>query len=169
MRSTTLKAPVLPEPTYHVSARWRHWPQPVLARDDTLGSDKQAEPAIRILVVEDNFVVATGIEGALSEAGFDVVGVAISADEAVALAESHKPYLIVMDVRLAGERDGINAAVEIFQKLGIRCVFATAHYDEQSLERAKQAMPLGWLRKPYAMVSLVNAVRGALNELGRRS
>jgi hypothetical protein len=71
-----------------------------------------------------------------------------------------------MDVRLADDSDGIQAAVEIFKKLGIRCIFATAHFDEQSHERARPAMPLGWLQKPYAMVSLVNAVRRSLKDLG---
>jgi len=81
------------------------------------------------------------------------------------LAESQKPTLAVMDVRLGGERDGIHVAMEIFRKLGIRCIFATAHYDQHSLERAKPAMPLGWLEKPYSMVSLINAVHRALREL----
>jgi DNA-binding NarL/FixJ family response regulator len=117
------------------------------------------------LIVEDDFIVATEIETALSNAGFDVAGVAAFADEAVALAESQKPTLAVMDVRLGGERDGIHVAMEIFRKLGIRCIFATAHYDQHSLERAKPAMPLGWLEKPYSMVSLVNAVHRALREL----
>jgi DNA-binding NarL/FixJ family response regulator len=53
--------------------------------------------------------------------------------------------------------------VEIFRKLGIRCIFATAHCDRDVLERAQPAMPLGWLQKPYSMVSLVNAVRRALS------
>jgi hypothetical protein len=72
------------------------------------GSNKDTEPPARILVVEDDFVVAAGIERALFDARFDVAGVAASADEAVELAESQKPSLIVMDVRLAGERDGRN-------------------------------------------------------------
>ncbi len=67
----------------------------------------------------------------------------------------------MIDVRLAEERDGIHAAVEIFRTLGIRCIFATAFYDQDSLEHAKPAMQLGWLQKPYSMVSLVNAVRRA--------
>ncbi len=116
-------------------------------------------------MVEDDFLVAAEIEIALSDAGFDVAGVAASAAEAVELAQSQRPALVVMDVRLAGERDGIHAAVEIFRKLGIRCIFATALYDQYSLERAKPAMPLGWLQKPYSMASLVDAVRSALKEL----
>jgi two-component system, response regulator PdtaR len=132
-------------------------------------SDKRTERPARILVVEDNFLVATGIETALSDAGFDVIGVAAFAEEAVELAESQEPSVVIMDVRLAGDRDGIDAALEIFQKFGIRCIFATAHYDQHSLERAKEAMPLGWLQKPYAMISLVDAVRRALKELGHSS
>src|SRR5260370_1279331 len=73
----------------------------------------------------------------------------------------------VLYVRLGGERDGIHAAVEIFRMLGIRCIFATAYYDQHLLERAGPAMPLGWLQKPYSMVSLVNAVRRAVEELDR--
>jgi DNA-binding NarL/FixJ family response regulator len=137
----------------------------VFAREDSLGSHERAEPPTRILVVEDDFLVAAEIEIALSDAGFDVAGVAASADEAVELAQSQRPALVVMDVRLAGERDGIHAAEEIFWKLGIRCIFATAHSDQHLLERAQTTMPLGWLQKPYSMVSLVNAVRHALKEL----
>lgn len=157
----------LSEPRYEPSAAPRHWPQLVFAREDSAGSDKQIEPPARILVVEDDFLVANEIDIALSDAGFDIAGVAASADEAVELAESQRPALIVMDVRLAGEHDGIHAAVEIFRRLGIRCIFATAYYDQHLLERARPAMPLGWLQKPYSMVSLVNAVRRAVKELDR--
>jgi two-component system, response regulator PdtaR len=156
-----------PEPAYEPSAAPRHWPQLVFAREDSIGSDERTEPPARILVVEDDFLVATEIEIALSNAGFDVAGVAASADAAVELAQSQRPALVVMDVRLGGERDGIHAATEIFRKLGIRCIFATALCDQESLERARPAMPLGWLAKPYSMVSLVNAVRRALKELDR--
>jgi two-component system, response regulator PdtaR len=157
----------LPEPGYQPSAAPRHWPQLLFAREDSAGSDKQIEPPARILIVEDDFLVANEIEIALSDAGFDIAGVAASADEAVELAASQTPALVVMDVRLAGERDGIHAAMEIFQKHGIRCIFATAYYDHHLLERAGPAMPFGWLQKPYSMVSLVNAVRRAVKELDR--
>jgi two-component system, response regulator PdtaR len=123
------------------------------------------QPPSRILVVEDDFLVASEIEIALSNAGFEVAGVAVSADEAVTLAESQQPALAVMDVRLAGGSDGIQAAIEIFQRLGIRCIFATAHSDQDLRKRAMPAMPLGWLQKPYSMALLVNAVRAALKQV----
>ena len=154
-----------PEPGYEPSAAPRYWPQLVFAREDSAGSDARAEPPARILVVEDDFLVATEIEIALSDAGFDVAGIAATADEAIELAQSQRPALVVMDVRLGGERDGIHAATEIFRRLGIRCIFATALYDQDWLERARSAMPLGWLAKPYSMASLVKAVHRALEEL----
>ena len=167
MPSGKLNVLALPEPGYEPCAAPRHWPQLVFAREDSSGPDEQMEPPARILIVEDDFLVANEVEIALSDAGFDIVGVAAAAAEAVELAESQKPALVVMDVRLAGERDGIHAALEIFRTLGIRCIFATAYYDQYLLERARPAMPLGWLQKPYSMPSLVNAVRRAVTELDR--
>jgi len=72
---------------------------------------------------------------------------------------------VVMDVRLAGERDGIDTALALSAEHGIRCVFATAHHDEHARRRAEPAAPLGWLAKPYTMASLVTIVRRALDEL----
>src|SRR6266436_5946996 len=119
MHSRKLNVLGQPQPGYGPCAAPRYWPQLVYAREDSAGSDEQIEPRARILVVEDDFLVAAEIEIALSDAGFDVAGVATSADEAVELAQSQRPALVVMDVRLAGERDGMHAAVEIFRKLGI--------------------------------------------------
>ncbi len=167
MVSRKLHALASSEPAHEPSAAPRSWPQLVFAREDATGSQTQIEPAVRILVVEDNFLVAAAIETTLANAGFEIAGLAASADEATELAESQRPALVVMDVRLAGESDGIHAALEIFQKFGIRCIFATAHYDQHALERAAPAMPLGWLQKPYSMLSLLNAVRRALRELDR--
>jgi CheY-like chemotaxis protein len=81
----------------------------------------------------------------------------------MALAE--QPDLIIMDIHLIGERDGIDAALEIFAKTGIRCLFATAHGDAQSKTRAAAASPLGWLQKPYGRAALVSAAREAVEQL----
>ncbi len=76
MHSRTLNVLAWPEPGYEPSAAPRHWPQLVFAREDSVGSDERIEPPARILVVEDDFLVAAEIEIALSDAGFDVAGVA---------------------------------------------------------------------------------------------
>jgi two-component system, response regulator PdtaR len=116
----------------------------------------------RILIVEDDFLVSSAIEVALTQAGFEVAGIASSADEALELALSQKPDLAIMDIRLSGARDGVDAAMELFKTHGIRSVFATAHHDAEAKDRARPAQPLAWVPKPYTMTSLVAAVQQAL-------
>jgi DNA-binding NarL/FixJ family response regulator len=128
-------------------------------------SGTRAAEAARVLIVEDDFLVATQAEIALTAAGFAVIGVASSAEEALQLATLQPPALAVMDIRLTGERDGIDAALEMFQNMGIRCIFATAHYDAATLNRAEPAHPLGWLPKPYTPLALIEMVRLALRDL----
>ncbi|MDP2358489.1 MAG: response regulator [Beijerinckiaceae bacterium] len=118
----------------------------------------------RILVVEDEFFVSMEIEAALNGAGHLVIGVATSADEAVAFAASALPDLILMDIRLHGKKDGVEAAIEIRQRLGIRSLFVSAHMDANTRERAKSADPVGWLLKPFSSQRLLDAVRSALEK-----
>jgi DNA-binding NarL/FixJ family response regulator len=127
--------------------------------------DKQGPP--RILVVEDDFLIAMQTEIALTTAGFEVVGPATTAEEAVALAGEAQPVLAVMDIRLASTRDGIDAARQLYQDFAIRCIFATAHDDARTRGRAEPYAPLGWLPKPYTMASLVAVVAEAVAELRR--
>jgi DNA-binding NarL/FixJ family response regulator len=119
----------------------------------------------RILIVEDDFLVGMEIEAGLAEAGHDVIGIAVSAEEAVMLAEAEKPVLAVMDIRLAGARDGVDAALEIHRRFGIRSVFASAHGDADIRARAAEACPAGWIDKPYRLPTLLAAVRRALASL----
>ncbi|MCC7048317.1 MAG: response regulator [Alphaproteobacteria bacterium] len=136
----------------------------MFAREDDGRTGKDSAP--RILIVEDDFLVALEMEAALSEAGFAVVGVANTAAEATEMAKASQPALAVMDIRLAGVGDGIDAALAIYHLYRIRSIFASAHGDETVRARAIGAAPLGWLQKPYSMASLVGAVRRALMEIG---
>ena len=126
---------------------------------------KQRPP--RVLVVEDDFLIAMQTEIALTAAGFEVIGPATTAEEAVALAHEAQPSLAVMDIRLASSRDGIDAARQLYQDLAIRCIFATAHDDAHTRGRAEPYAPLGWLPKPYTMAPLVAVVADAFALLGR--
>jgi DNA-binding NarL/FixJ family response regulator len=118
-----------------------------------------------ILLVEDDFLVGMEVEAGLEGAGYEVAGIATTAEEAVELAAARRPALVVMDIRLASERDGIDAALEIFRTLGIRSLFASAHVDAQVRARAEAARPLGWVAKPYRVETLLAAVVEALNEV----
>jgi DNA-binding NarL/FixJ family response regulator len=157
----------LSEKVVRLTPRFR--PRLVSSRADPTGASASGEEAPRILVVEDDFLVSAEMEAVLTGVGFDVVAVATSADEAVRLAGAETPRVVVMDVRLEGRRDGVDAAIEIFESLGIRSVFATAYHDEETRRRAAPAAPLAWLAKPYTMESLVVAVRAALREIEPRS
>jgi DNA-binding NarL/FixJ family response regulator len=122
------------------------------------------DPAPRILVVEDDYFVATDLEDGLRQAGMDVLGPVPTAEEALALAKAEHPVLALMDIRLAGEMDGIDAALALYRELGIRCIFASAHAEPPYRQRAAAASPLGWVQKPYATEAVVAAVKKALAE-----
>jgi CheY-like chemotaxis protein len=119
-------------------------------------------PARRLLVVEDEFFLAVQIEEWLLDNGLDVVDVVHTAEEAVAVAETERPDLVIMDIRLASETDGISAALDILDRTGIRCIFATAFADAATRERGEKARPFGWLRKPFTADALLGAVKTAL-------
>ena len=125
----------------------------------------QPAPRARLLLVEDDFLVGMEAEFGLAEAGYEVAGIAASAEEAVMLAERERPLLVVMDIRLAGERDGIDAAIEIRRRLGIGSLFASAHADPAMRARAEAADPLGWVVKPYRVSTLAEAVAKAVEKL----
>jgi DNA-binding NarL/FixJ family response regulator len=136
----------------------------VRAPEDRRGG-KAADAADKVLVVEDEYFVALDLESILIDAGLEVIGIATSADDAVRLAEERRPMLVVMDIRLIGERDGVDAAVEIYRRLGIRCIFASAHRDPTTVARASSAHALGWVAKPYTPAILRKVVKSALEEV----
>jgi two-component system, response regulator PdtaR len=130
------------------------------AKDDE--ASRRAAAPERILIVEDDYLVASELEATLAEAGFRVVGVAITADQAIRLARTQRPDLAIVDVRLIGKADGVDAAVTMFDELGVRSIFATAHDDPDTRERAKRASPVAWLAKPYTPARLIPLIRSAL-------
>lgn len=116
----------------------------------------------RILVVEDDWLVSLEIESALGDAGFEIVGIATTAAQALSMAELHQPQLILMDIRLRGSTDGVDAAIEIYRRLGIRSVFVSANLDPKMKERAQAADPMGWVPKPFSSPQLVSGVNAAI-------
>ena len=134
---------------------------PVFSPGD-FGSGAVAGTKHRILIVEDDFLVAGELEYALQSAGFEVAGTASSASEAIELARTQQPTIAIMDIRLAGTRDGVDTAIDLFQNYGIRSIFATAHQDAATVGRATKAEPIGWLQKPYTMATLLRTIKAAL-------
>jgi two-component system, response regulator PdtaR len=135
------------------------------------GAASQTHPGRpdRILIIEDDLLIASQIEAALTDAGFEVIGVVMTGEEALEVASAQPPDLAVVDIRLAGDRDGVDTALELFRSHGIRCIFASAYSDHESRQRAEPAAPFGWLQKPYTMASLMTLVRAALKEVRGKS
>ena len=116
----------------------------------------------RILIVEDEFLIAMTAEEALEEAGFTVVGIADTYEAAIRLAEECRPHLVIMDIRLKSPKDGIDAAAEIRRRYGIGSLFTSGNQDPSNLDRAASCDPVGWLPKPYLPEELVEWVRQTL-------
>ncbi len=124
----------------------------------------------RILVVEDETLVARHIQNMVGGLGYEVVGVTATGEEAVAIALREKPELVLMDIMLRGPMDGIAAAREIWQSLNVPVVYLTAYADESTLHRAKLTQPFGYLLKPFEERELYTAIEMALykHEIDRR-
>lgn len=111
-----------------------------------------------ILVVEDETIIARGIEKRLKELGYAVAGLASTGEEAIRMATQLRPDLTLMDVHLGAGMDGVQAADVIRTTLGIPVVYLTAHSDESTLRRAKLTEPFGYVIKPYDDKDLQTAI-----------
>src|SRR4051812_48369614 len=116
----------------------------------------------RILVVEDESIVALDLQSSLEHLGYEVVGTAATGEDAVRLAETRTPDLVLMDIRLRAEMDGTAAADLIRRRFGIPVVFLTAYSDEETLRRAQISEPYGYLLKPSAERDLQVTIQMAL-------
>lgn len=116
----------------------------------------------RILVVDDERVVSLDIQAALKRLGYAVAGAAVTGEQSVDLAGKMRPDLVLMDVKLQGEMDGIEAAERISKLFGIPVIFLTAYSDEDTLDRAKMSGPFGFLLKPFEERDLHSAIEVAL-------
>ncbi|MEH2264489.1 hybrid sensor histidine kinase/response regulator [Nostoc sp.] len=112
----------------------------------------------RILVVEDEVIVARTIASQLSQLGYIVTGTASSGKVAIAKASETQPELVLMDIILKGEMDGIATASQIREQLDVPVIFLTAHGDDHTLERAKITQPFGYIVKPFTTKDLRIAI-----------
>lgn len=118
----------------------------------------------KILIVEDEGIAAMNLERTLDDLGYLSAGIAFTAEEAVEKAKLMRPDLVLMDIQLAGRADGIEAAGEIQERLGTPVVFLTAFSDDQTLARAKQKSPFGFLVKPVRDQALKSTIEIAIQK-----
>src|ERR1700686_3691801 len=116
------------------------------------GRSMQPAQAYKVLVVEDEGLIAHDIAARLKALGHQVLGTVATADDAVEQAAGAD--VVLMDIRIDGKRDGIVAAQEVRARHHVPVVFLTAHADRITLERAKAADPFGYITKPLGPASL---------------
>jgi len=115
-----------------------------------------------ILIVEDDFVIAKVLAESLQELGYQVAGIISTGEEAVERAAKVHPDLVLMDIRLKGEMDGIDAGEQISGDLHVPIVYLTAYSDERTVERAKITEPYGYLIKPFTDTELKTTLEMAI-------
>jgi len=120
-------------------------------------------PMARIQIVEDETMVAAGIEEALSSLNYEVTGIASTGKEALQLARQKRPNLILMDIHLEGEMDGIQIAELIKSEFDIPIVFLTAYVDGPTFSRANNLEPYGYILKPFRQMELSTVVKLAIH------
>ncbi|MGR3304154.1 MAG: response regulator [Candidatus Scalindua sp.] len=116
----------------------------------------------RIMIVEDEWTVAEEIKMVLQSFEYTVTSMSSSGEEAIQNAEKDKPDLVLMDIVLEGEMDGIEAANEIRSCFNIPVIFLTAYTDEKILERASITVPFGYIVKPFVNEDLKISIEIAL-------
>ena len=116
----------------------------------------------RIMIVEDEWTVAEDIKISLQNLGYAISSVTSSGKEAIQKAEEDRPDLVLMDIVLQGEMDGIEAANQIRSRFNIPIIYLTAYADEKVLERAKITEPSGYIVKPFINEDLKIAIEIAL-------
>jgi CheY-like chemotaxis protein len=122
----------------------------------------------RALIVEDEALIAEELRERLSGLGFSVIAAVDSAEEGVAIATSQRPDLVLMDIRLKGEKDGVQAAAEIRQRVDVPIVYLTAHSDRRTVERAKETDHDGFILKPFHRRELQSTIEVAMQRHAKR-
>jgi CheY-like chemotaxis protein len=117
---------------------------------------------MKILVVEDEMIIARELTCALRELGYETVGHARTGEKAIELAGTLHPDLVLMDIHLASAMDGITASLAIKEQYAVPSVFLSAFTGDDSLARARAAEPVGYLPKPFEEHELLAVLENAL-------
>ncbi|MCC5660753.1 response regulator [Nostoc sp. XA010] len=136
---------------------------------NTIGipSNLHTKETVRILVVEDEYILAINLQESLESLGYTVLDIADSAQGAIVKATELRPNLILMDIRLRGEIDGIQAAEQIWHNLQIPAIYVTGHSDKSTVDRATLTSSFGYILKPIKEQELYVAIQTALNRYDR--
>ncbi|WP_048190133.1 response regulator [Methanobacterium sp. SMA-27] len=116
---------------------------------------------IKILIVEDEIIMANDLKQQLEEIGYEVVGITGNGEDAIKKTGETKPDIILMDIVLKGEIDGIETTQQIRNLYNIPVIYLTSNYDDKILERAAKTYPAGYITKPYDHIGIHTAIQMA--------
>lgn len=120
------------------------------------------EKSPNILIVEDENIIAMDIRFMLENLGYKISGVVSSGEDSIKKAYNMLPDLILMDIKLKGNIDGVSAANQIYKSLQIPVVYLTAYLDNSTMDRAKETMHFGFISKPFEEKELQNIIEETL-------
>jgi DNA-binding response OmpR family regulator len=126
-------------------------------------------PELRVLIVEDETLIAEELRERLSQFGYSVIAAVDTADEGIAIATRERPDLVLMDIRLKGEKDGVQAAQEIRQQVDIPIVYVTAYSDRLTVDRARQTEYDAYILKPFHRRELQSTIEVAMQRHAMRT
>ena len=123
-----------------------------------------SSPAVSgsVLIVEDELLLAAEMRAALDQAGFAVLPITSSAEEAIKLARTHHPAIALVDIELLGGESGIELASKLREELNVPSIFVSGHSDPKTVAASSKAEPVSWLKKPFGPGSVVASVQLAL-------
>ena len=119
----------------------------------------------KILIVEDEMIMAADISMHLSDFGYDVIGILTTGEDAISTIEVNRPDLILMDIILAGEMDGIETALHIKNTSNVPIIFLTSNSDDATFQRAIEAQPYAFIAKPFQVAELSRGLKIAFQHI----
>jgi DNA-binding LytR/AlgR family response regulator len=123
------------------------------------------ESPIKVLIVEDEMVIAARISVELDELGYEVTGMVSRAEQALIHCQQTPPDIVLLDINLKGEMDGVELAHLLNEEANIPIIFLTANVDEATFNRAKDTLPYAFLTKPYKKLDLQRALELVVSRL----
>lgn len=112
----------------------------------------------KILIVEDEPIIATDIEMTLSKNGYSIVGIAYSSTNALDMLKNRSPDLVILDIAIKGDKDGIDLASIIRQHYSLPFIYLTSYSDKLTLERVKPTIPYGYIVKPFKDKDILTSI-----------
>ena len=120
---------------------------------------------VRLLIVEDDMIIAANISLQLTSLGYEVTGIVPRGEEAIRHVQDNPPDMVLLDINLKGSLDGIETALQMQQRIAIPIIYLTANADEATFNRAKATQPHAFISKPFRQIDLQRAIELAVSRI----